>query len=203
MLRIKQTNAGSRGEWLVEKRYTFGNGVDNHYKVGGPGVHSVQAGLEVNGDSVVLFNIAGGDSVRLNGEVLEKNSSLKDGDQFAVGDGAFTIDDPKQDRLVPDQVSEVRTWSLRAQNTALANKTYLLEGEQVIGRSNNCDICLNVVHLSRRHAKLTVTKDYIEIEDLQSANGTFVNGKRIASEQARPGDEITFDTLRFTLLGPQ
>ncbi len=201
MLQIKQKNAGSRSEWLVENRYTFGTGIENNYKVSGANVNSVQAGLEVNGDNVALFNLGGGDSVCHNGDVLEKNVVLKPGDEFSVGDAVYIIEDPKQNRR--EQHQEPRSWSLRAQNTALANKTYVLSGTQIIGRSNECDICLNVVHLSRRHARLTVEEDTIQIDDLESSNGTFVNGQRIESAQVKAGDEIAFDTLRFILMGPQ
>lgn len=202
MLQIKQKNAGSRPEWLVENRYTFGTGVENNYKVSGAGVQTIQAGLEVNGDNIMLFNLGGGDSVTLNGEVVEKRSEVKAGDIFAIGDAEYLIDDPKQKRNQPKATSTTKNWVLKAKNTALANKTFELEGSKIIGRANDCDICLNVVHLSRNHARITVRGAELELEDLNSSNGTFVNGRKIETATVKAGDEITFDTLKFTVIGP-
>lgn len=204
MLQLKQLNAGSRAEWLVEKRYTFGTGTENQYKVEGQGVAEIHAGLEVNGDDIKLFNLVGGDSITVNGKVLEKNIALKPGDEFSIGDASFKLADPKTSRKPRQKLApELRTWTLKAKNTALANKSFPLEGSQTIGRSNECDICLNVVHLSRRHAQITVKEDYIQLDDLNSSNGTFLNGKKITATQVRAGDEIGFDTLKFEVFGPR
>jgi pSer/pThr/pTyr-binding forkhead associated (FHA) protein len=42
----------------------------------------------------------------------------------------------------------------------------------------------------------------MQVEDLGSTNGTFINGKRVQRGFAAPGDEIGFDTLRFRLMAP-
>lgn len=203
MLQLKQLGAGNRAEWLVEKRYTFGTGVDNHYPVTGDGIIEIHAGLEVNGDNIQLFNLGGGLSVTVNGKVLEKNQVLSTGDEFTVGDNRFKIEDPKQNRKAkPAGVSQPEGWTLKAKNTALENKSFPLDGSQTIGRSKECEICLNVVHLSRRHAQITVKDNYLQIDDLKSSNGTFINGRRVESAQAKSGDEIGFDTLKFSVFGP-
>ena len=57
-------------------------------------------------------------------------------------------------------------------------------------------------HVSRRHATLLLDQGIIWLRDLGSANGTFVNGERIAGGcRLYHGDEVAFDTLRFQLLG--
>lgn len=203
MLQLKQLNPGNRSEWLVEKRYTFGSSEDCSYVVSGQGISAIHAGLEVDGDKLQLVNLIGGDHVLLNGEVLEKHVQLKPGDEFSIGDTLFKIEDPKQNRkttktLDPGLVS----WTLKAKNTALANKSFPLAGSQTIGRSKDCDICLNVVHLSRRHAQITIKDDYLQIDDLNSSNGTFVNGRKVDTAKLRSGDEIGFDTLKFLVIGP-
>lgn len=203
MLQLKQQNSGHRSEWLVENRYTFGTGSDNHYQVSGDGVQAIQAGLEVNGDDVKLFNLGGGNCVAINGSIVEKNEALKPGDEFTVGNDRFLIEDPKQNRKPAAQAVDVQTdWTLKASNTALANKSFIIQGSQTLGRSKECDICLNVVHLSRRHAQITVKDNYLQVDDLNSSNGTYVNGKRVNSAQVRAGDEIGFDTLKFSVIGP-
>ena len=52
-------------------------------------------------------------------------------------------------------------------------------GEFILGRSRQCDVILPGDNVSRRHAKLFTKDNALFIQDLDSANGTFVNGKRI------------------------
>ena len=60
---------------------------------------------------------------------------------------------------------------------------YTLQGASaVIGRSPECEIVLEDDGISRRHAKLTMLPSSVEIEDLQSTNGVFVDGVRIAGK---------------------
>ena len=52
-------------------------------------------------------------------------------------------------------------------------------GSYVIGRSSNCRVHLDFPDVSDRHAILTVREDCVILEDLHSANGTFVNGELV------------------------
>jgi ABC-type multidrug transport system ATPase subunit len=49
----------------------------------------------------------------------------------------------------------------------------------LIGSSSECDLVVSHATVSRRHCRLTLTGGTYELEDLQSRNGTFVNGVRI------------------------
>jgi len=88
-------------------------------------------------------------------------------------------------------------YTLRGVAGEVFGRSYHLLSPTVIGRAPECDITINATGLSRRHARLRPTGDGLAIEDLRSANGTFVNGKRIATATARVGDEVAFDQLRF------
>ena len=70
----------------------------------------------------------------------------------------------------------------------------------VIGRSSKCDLSIPDRFLSRRHARLFKDGDGWRIEDLESRNGTFVNGRRVEVPQAvRPGDVLTMSASRVEL----
>ncbi len=67
-------------------------------------------------------------------------------------------------------------------NKGTGDNLRLPEARQVmiIGRDESCDLTIGVPQVSRRHARLKRQEDgFFIIEDLGSANGTFVNGKRI------------------------
>lgn len=70
-------------------------------------------------------------------------------------------------------------------------KTYTFAEETVtIGRDPDADIFLDNTGISRSHAKIERTSHGYVIEDLNSANGTFVNDKQITSELIRENDVI-------------
>lgn len=71
----------------------------------------------------------------------------------------------------------------------------------LLGRDPGCDIVLRDDIVSRRHALITLTAGAYELEDLGSANGTFVNGQRVTQRlKLQPGDEITLGGHRLTFL---
>lgn len=69
-----------------------------------------------------------------------------------------------------------------------------------IGRATDADIFLDDVTVSRAHATLTheVSGEYI-IKDLESLNGTYLNGAAISESRLATGDEIQVGKFRLTL----
>jgi DNA-binding winged helix-turn-helix (wHTH) protein len=55
----------------------------------------------------------------------------------------------------------------------------LVEGENVLGRADDCEVSLELASISRHHAVITVEGNRITLRDLRSKNGTFVRGRRI------------------------
>ncbi len=73
--------------------------------------------------------------------------------------------------------------------------------EMTIGRDPDCEYPLNYPMISWQHAKLQRTERGIEIEDLGSKNGTFVDGKRIGGRVLlQTGSEVGLGSFRFSLL---
>jgi pSer/pThr/pTyr-binding forkhead associated (FHA) protein len=89
---------------------------------------------------------------------------------------------------------------LLIQNGGFDGMTYELESEEtIIGRNPTTDITLLDEGISREHALILRDLDSGEyvIEDLQSTNGTKVNGKRVRSATLEPGDQIEIGHTRF------
>lgn len=70
----------------------------------------------------------------------------------------------------------------------------------LIGRSPECDVFLDDVTVSRRHAELTREANVFTIRDLGSLNGTFVNRRRIESSALEDDDEVQIGKYRMTFL---
>lgn len=60
----------------------------------------------------------------------------------------------------------------------------------VIGRRKG-EILIKDAEISGQHSEITVNGDRVQIKDLQSTNGTFVNGKKLPSSELRDGDRLT------------
>jgi signal transduction histidine kinase len=75
-----------------------------------------------------------------------------------------------------------------------------LEEDQaiVIGRDRSCQLCIDDPQISRQHARVLRHADSITIEDLNSSNGTFLNGVRIKTGTLKTNDLVTLG--RFTRL---
>jgi hypothetical protein len=80
-------------------------------------------------------------------------------------------------------------------------ETFRPAGERtMIGRSPDCDIFLDDVTVSRKHALLVREGVRFRIEDQGSLNGTFVNRRRIESAPVENGDELQIGKYRLTFL---
>jgi hypothetical protein len=69
----------------------------------------------------------------------------------------------------------------------------------VIGRSSTCQLVLADDTVSRRHAELYVEGGRWLLRDLGSANGTWVNGRRVVEAEVRAGDEVHLGGYRLRL----
>jgi len=76
---------------------------------------------------------------------------------------------------------------------ATVSQVYVLRKDKiVVGRDPGCDLALDSMDVSRRHAILRCSDTEVTIEDMGSTNGTKVNDEKILSSQIlKPRDEIT------------
>jgi len=89
----------------------------------------------------------------------------------------------------PDSATiEIMNFQLRDRE---ADTAYPLTGIiKQIGRSHDCDIVISDPKVSRLHARLDQTEKGWVIVDLESTNGTKVNGKKVAEKLLETGDVI-------------
>ena len=75
-----------------------------------------------------------------------------------------------------------------------------ISGRTLIGRSPECDVFLDDVTVSRRHAEIVQQDEQFSIRDLGSLNGTFVNRRRIEDVELADDDEVQIGKYRMTFL---
>jgi FHA domain/zinc-ribbon domain len=82
-----------------------------------------------------------------------------------------------------------------------SGEVFSLGGERTtVGRSPDCDIFLDDVTVSRRHAVISKRSDRFVIEDLGSLNGTFLNRHRIEQAPLTDDDEVQIGKYRLVFL---
>ena len=184
-----------------------------------PGVLPQHCQLHVSGTGVML-EVPSGTTVSVNGRHVDGLIALRPGDSVtfdhvlarlasvdttavrAGSDAAPGYPHAANDDPGVTAVRQVMPmYVLRGVTGGAFGRSYPLQGPATIGRSPECDIHINDLGLSRVHARLVPGEDGVQVEDLESTNGTFVNDRRVMKERLRVGDEVGFDKLRFRLVG--
>jgi pSer/pThr/pTyr-binding forkhead associated (FHA) protein len=167
-----------------------------------PGIAPVHARIERRGGRVQVQPCA--EPVRLNGRPLRDAMVLKSGDtlEFASVRCRVIKDQAESGDRSTRIRSTVPRYVLRGVSGPTFGRNFGIDGTITLGRQADCEVCIPLGEISRKHARLKPTADGVLVEDLDSANGTSINGKRIRSGVLQPGDELALDTVRFMLLAP-
>jgi ABC transport system ATP-binding/permease protein len=89
-------------------------------------------------------------------------------------------------------------WILRSSDR---DTTFRLRAGAVktVGRAPRADFIVDAALVSRLHCRITATADNLEVVDLKSTNGTFVNGKRVTKGRLGSGDLLRVGRVELTV----
>ncbi len=93
-------------------------------------------------------------------------------------------------------------WTLQSIDPADAELMFrLLPGTlKTMGRAPGVDFVVDAALVSRVHCRLTLSPaNELELEDLSSTNGTFVNGKKVVKVTLSDGDKLTVGRVEFVV----
>ena len=156
--------------------------------------------VTVNGRNVAgLIALRPGDSVGFD-QVLAKLAALGPAPAMQRPLAGTELDSANDDPGVTAVRPVIPRFMLRGVSPDAAGRNEPLFGVLTVGRGAECALRFDAPGMSRLHARLMPTDEGVQIEDLGSSNGTFLNGERVLRTVARVGDEIGFDTLRFRLV---
>jgi pSer/pThr/pTyr-binding forkhead associated (FHA) protein len=203
---------------LREGASTLGSGPKCDVVLVSPGIALTHCEISVSGSTGRIFLTNPSNPVTVSGTKVVGQADFKGGDSLSFGEikaRVVAIDRAPSGPQVQVQVkrdsdddgrTKVRQalpkYMLRGVSGVTFGKVFPLHGTSVIGRQDGTDIQIISDEISRRHAELRPTPDGVVVEDLGSANGTYINDRRITRETLRPGDELRFDTIRFQLVAP-
>jgi len=94
-------------------------------------------------------------------------------------------------------------WILRTTTEGIPEQTFrILPGvARTIGRSTGADFILDAALVSRVHCQFLVLRDgELEVKDLESTNGTYVNGERLERARLASGDCVRIGRVELVAL---
>ena len=206
MLKLQHSGT-AKSVWLVGPIMKLGAAKNSDLLITGEGVEDLHCQLHVEENKIVVQPMVK-HNIFINNNPIAKNAELKLGDTLKIGENELEVIRPKQasSSSTPKDTAaaashEASGWILQGIHPSIQNKRYPIDGKVVMGRSKDCDLHFSFERLSRRHAQLKIIDGNLLIEDLDSSNGTFHNGKRIKRATLNPGDSLALDKLEFTILG--
>jgi pSer/pThr/pTyr-binding forkhead associated (FHA) protein len=92
-------------------------------------------------------------------------------------------------------------WILETPDAAAKRLTFRIPAGSIntIGRSAGAQFIVEAPLVSRLHCQLTATDETLQVKDLGSTNGTFVNGKRVKTAELKEGDRLSVGRLELTI----
>ena len=96
----------------------------------------------------------------------------------------------------------VQPLRFKFENGPQAGVEFLLrKSTTTLGRALDNDIVLESSEVSRQHARIELQQDGMRIIDLESTNGTRVNGRSVRSQGIKAGDQLQFGNLTARIIG--
>lgn len=92
-------------------------------------------------------------------------------------------------------------WILRTAEDAEQSFSFrITEGSiKTIGRASGAEFIVDAALISRLHCQLTAGATELEVVDLDSTNGTFVNGERAKRAALKDGDRLGVGRVEFVV----
>ncbi|MEM6708131.1 MAG: FHA domain-containing protein [Pseudomonadota bacterium] len=181
----------------IEADLTLGRHLDNDVVVAGEDVLDYHLRLELSGRALIAHPLLDA-TVTVNDRTLDQPFGLAPGDRLELGGTPLIL----EYIAGPEQPADagVQEWTLIPISAPEPGLT-LRDTPATVGRSERADLVIPDDHISRQHAELWC-RDYVWLRDLESANGSSVNGRRFkGTVRLFHGDYVGFDNHRYQLIG--
>jgi pSer/pThr/pTyr-binding forkhead associated (FHA) protein len=202
---------------LASGELTVGRDQDRQMQLASASVSRRHAKLVVSGTQLLVVDDGSANGVVVNGARIGGPTPVDPRARVELADFRLVIESqspqsqsPPSPQSAPPEATPsvapfataagaVESLRLVAQGGPYDGRIFPLVGELLVGRAAENQLVLDDPSLSRKHARLRGTGRRMEVEDLGSSNGTFVNGRKVGSATAGPGDSIRFGELAFRI----
>ena len=184
----------------------IGRGPDNAVPTPGERVVSQQHAKIVRlDDGYVLIDLESTNGTLLNGQRVER-ARLLDGDVIGLGPGGPELQvrvlEPAPAERQADATVVIPNFADLAARRAtgtLVREVGFESGAMEVGRAETAAVRLDSPIVSQRHARLVLDEEGLSVQDLDSSNGTFVNGVRVERARLRPDDRVVIGPFQLVV----
>lgn len=197
MLKLHFSDQSRNPIWMMDKSFSIGSAPDNDLVITDPLVSPMHARLQVINGVYTLQDLGSQTGTFVNGQRTVQKP-VQHGDTVRIGNAVMEVRNP----TMPGSQSH---WTLVASSSWLAGQEFPLPSGNAqikVGRASHCGLIFPGTHLSREHALLTLSEQCVQVKDLGSANGTFINDERISEGTLYSGDLLRLDVYSFRIFGP-
>ena len=185
---------------------TIGREADRRMVLPSPSVSRKHARLVLDGPQPYIVDEGSANGVLVNGVRINQPTAVVPGVRVDIAEYYIEFDTVGQTRAhsaVASSGGGQTSLRLLAEGGPFAGKVLdIVAEEMVIGRAAENELVLEDGSLSRRHCRIRRTgPDRLELEDLNSSNGTYLNGQRVTRSMATIGDLVRFGELQFRVDG--
>ncbi|MFT6732228.1 MAG: pSer/pThr/pTyr-binding forkhead associated (FHA) protein [Polaribacter sp.] len=211
MLKIQFKDRRKPAMWLVEPTLKISSEMPCDILIEDPNAKGIDCELVIEHSQILLNVSSSAPTVFINEVPVLQNQVIDAWDVIRIGKDELELIDPLKERSTqPRPVESNKTvirsaisgWMLKANTKPIMGRFYQINDGNTIGRDDEANIVVPLDYISRIHAKLSINKGLLFIEDLKSSNGTFVNDERVKKSELRNKDELRLYEFSFTVIGP-
>src|SRR5262249_52130542 len=176
---------------------TIGASADSEVRIVAAGVSRRHARIVVENDQYFVEDAGATNGTFLNGGRIQREA-LRHLDVITLGRDVDLIFINRAGDTAPpagDRITNARVQI--ADGPEAGTVVEIPKGELTLGRAASCNVVLASGLISKVHARIQRTANQVVLQDLQSINGTFVNGTRVDSVVVlKNGDVVSFAGVR-------
>lgn len=200
MLKLHFKDGRQAPVWLVEERFTIGQDRRNQLVLGDPGVSDFHAEIRQQDGHYFLSDCDSATGTFVNDARIATAFQLRADDRVRFGSVELLLE-PNKAPIRPD--ATVRWFLQVASGEQIGKKFHVQPGSMSFGRSPKSELCFSDPELSRRHCEFFLKDDVLEVKDLASANGVYVNRRKVDTAALKPGDEVRMGSVSLLVIGPR
>lgn len=200
MLKLHFKDGRQAPIWLVEERITLGRDRRNQLVLEDAGIESFHAEIRQDNGLYHVSDCDSGTGTFVNDERIASRYQLRSGDCLRLGEVELLLSDPGK---AQPHAEAAQRWFLQVLQGEHEGRKFHVAGSMTFGRSVKCELCFGDAQLSRRHCEFYLKDEALQVKDLASANGVFVNGAKVASALLRPGDQLRMGSVTLLVIGPR
>lgn len=186
----------SKGELLI------GRDSDNDVVLASPAVSRRHARIYMWDSQVFIEDLGSSNGIFVQGKKINEAALVKPGEPIHIGE--FTLNVIYSDEEESEE--KPARFYLKGLMPPFKGEVIPLEEDEIfIGRVDENHIVITHNSVSRRHSviKIDMSQEVVKISDLESSNGTFVDGKRIKDAILQNGNIVKFGDVEFEFIDTQ